>query len=153
MKNLSARSLVCTLLVAAGAGASGFAAATNAADDTKPHAHEAAMKEQMQMMKGPQGAAMMRDAMLMMAAHQHLLGEMAASPEVKKAAQDPQMMKAIQEVKGAMKQRGGLDAKKVEVAKDHMEAMMVLAHALMKQDKELDAMLKHAEQGKEHHAQ
>lgn len=150
MKRSMTRQLLCTFLVAAGAGAIGFAAATRAADDAKPHAHDAAMKQQMQMMKGPQGVAMMRDAMLMMAAHQHLLGEMASNPELKKAAQDPQMAKAIQEVKAAVKEHAGLDAKKLEVAKDHREAMMVLAHALMKQDKELDAMLKQAEQGKEH---
>lgn len=86
----------------------------------------------MQMMKGAQGAAVMKEHMLMMAAHQHLLGEMAEDPELKKMAHDPQMMKAMQEVKAAMKDHDALDAKKAEVARNQKEAMMVLAHAMMK---------------------
>ena len=150
MNRQTYRTAVRTCLIAAATGALGFAVATSrAADDAKQsHAHDAAMKEHMQMMKGEQGAAMMKDAMLMMAAHQHLLGEMAQNPDLKKMTQDPQMKKAMQDVKAALKDHKTLDAKKQEVAKDHNEAMMVLAHAMMKQDKEMDQMMKAAEEGK-----
>ena len=143
-----------TCLIAAAAAGLGFAVATSrAADDAKQaHAYDAAMKEHMHMMKGDQGAAMMRDAMLMMAAHQYLLGEMARNPDLKKMMQDPQMMKAMQDVKATLKDHSALDAKKAEVAKDHNEAMMVLAHAMMKQDKELDQAMKAAEEGGHHGA-
>ena len=144
-----------TCLVAAATGALGFAVATSrAADDAaaEGHAHDAAMKEHMQMMKGEQGAAMMKEHMLMMAAHQHLLGEMAMNPDLKKMAQDPQMSKTMQDVKTFVKDKAAFDAKKAEVVKDQKEAMMVLAHAMMKQDKEMDQMMKAAEEGKHHGA-
>ena len=140
------------VIAAMGVGFLAGGTALRAADEQKGHAHDASMKEHMQMMKGEQGAAMMKDAMLMMAAHQHLIGEMANNPDLKKMTQDPQMKKAMQEVKAALKDHAALDAKKAEVAKDHNEAMMVLAHAMMKQDKEMGQMLKAAEEGKHHGA-
>lgn len=57
------------------------------------------------------------------------------------------MAKTLQEVKATLKDHATLDAKKAEVAKDHREAMMVLAHAMMRQDKDLDQMLRDAEGG------
>ena len=154
MKRFLSNNVARSCLIAAGAGALGFVAATsNAADDAKSHPHKASMKEQMQMMKGAEGAAMMKDAMLMMAAHQHLLGEMTTDAEVQRVAKTPEMAKAIEEVKAAMKDHAARDKKKAEVAKDHREAMMVLAHALMKQDKELEQMLKEAEEGEAHHSE
>jgi hypothetical protein len=144
--------LIRTCTVAVVCAALGFAVATStrAANEGKGHAHDSAMKEHMKMMQGEQGAAMMKDAMLKMAAHQYLLGEMAQDAELKKMAQDPAMKKALDEVKATLKDHASLDAKKAEVAKDHNEAMMVLAHALMKQDKQLEKDLRAAEDGQPH---
>jgi hypothetical protein len=86
--------------------------------------------------------------MLMMSAHQSLLGQMAESEEVKQLAATPEMKKAIADVKAAMKDHDAFDKKKDEVAAQEKEAMMVLAHALLKQDPEAERMLKAAEEGK-----
>lgn len=113
------------------------------------HKYDSAMKHHVEMAKGAEGAAQMKKMMLMMSAHQSLLGQMAESDDVKKLAATPEMKKAIDDVKAAMKDHDMFDKKKDEVASNEREAMMVLAHALLKQDAEAERMLKAAEEGKQ----
>lgn len=147
-----ARSTIAGICLAT-AGAVAFtllSPASRAADDkAKGHAHDAAMKELVQMLKGDQGAAMIKEMMMKMAVHQHMVGEMAQDPDVKQLAQSPEMKRVLQEVKASIQEHATVDAKKAEVAKDNREAMMVLAHALMMQDRGLKQELEKAEKGKE----
>lgn len=114
-------------------------------DPQDPHAYEGTMQHHVQMIRGEEGAAKMKGMMLMMAAHQHLLGDLADSEDVKKLAQMPEMKKAIADVKAAMKDHAARDKQKNAVANKNDEAMMIIAHALLKQDEEAKAMLKSAE--------
>lgn len=150
MKNRKHLIGTCAVAIATGFVGLGIGTAVSFADDQKAggHAHDAAMKHHIEMAQGANGAAMMKKMMLTMSAHQYLLGDMAESDEVKKLAQTPAMKKAIEEVKASLKDHATLDAKKDEVAKQDNEAMMVLAHALLKQDAEAEKMLKAAEEGK-----
>lgn len=133
----------------------GIGNAVTRADD-KPghaaggHAYEATMKEHVAMFEGAHGAAKAKEMMLMMSAHQYLLGEMAKSDEVKKLAATPEMKKAIDEVKATLKDHAKLDEQKTMVANKGDDAMMAIAHALLKQDAEASAMLKAAEEGTHH---
>lgn len=152
MKTVQRNSAFRTTLFAAAVGAVGLVAgnALSRADDQgKDHAkHAAGIREHYSMVQGPQGATMAKDAMLKMAAHQSLIGDAANDPELKKLAQTPELKQAVEEVRNAMKDHAALDAKKAELLKDHDEMMMVVAHALLKQDAEAARMLKAAEEGK-----
>ena len=140
----------CVVAVATGLAGFGIATAVSSADDQKAggHKHDDMMKAHVAMFEGAEGAAKAKQMMLMMSAHQYLLGDMAKSDEVKKLAATPEMKKAIDEVKALLKDHASLDAKKEEISMKADEAMMVIAHALLKQDKEAEQMLKAAEEGK-----
>ena len=132
----------------------GIGTAVSRADDKKMagggHAYEATMKEHVAMFEGADGAAKAKEMMLMMSAHQYLLGELAKSDEVKKLAATPEMKKAIDDVKATLKDHAKLDEQKAVVANKGDEAMMAIAHALLKQDAEASSMLKAAEEGTHH---
>jgi hypothetical protein len=132
---------------AAHGAAVGHAASHAPANSQDPHAYEETMKYHAEMMRGAEGTAKIKEMMLKMAAHQHLLGEAAAAPELKKLAQTPELKRAIEEVRTSLKDRAALDARKAELLKDHDEMMMIVAHALLKQDAETERMLKAAEAG------
>lgn len=139
-----------TTVIASAVGALGLVVGTSLsrAQDHSGHAgHAGGVREHYTMVQGPQGAGMAKEAMLKMAAHQYLLGEAAADPELKKLAQTPELKKAIEEVRASLKDRAALEAKKAELLKDHDEMMMIVAHALLKQDAETEKMLKAAEAG------
>jgi hypothetical protein len=150
VKNAPHKSALRTTLVAAALGVIGLVAGTSlsrADDKDKSHAHAGGVREHYQMIQGPQGPAMARDAMMKMAVHQYLLGETASDPELKRLAQTPELRRAIEEVRTMLKDQAAVDAKKAELLKDHDEMMMVLAHGLLKQDAETQRMLKAAEEG------
>lgn len=146
------KQLIGTCALALGTGLLGLTLGTavSFADDQKAggHKHDEMMKQHVAMFEGAEGAAKAKQMMLMMSAHQYLLGDMAQSDEVKKLAATPEMKKAIEEVKATLKDHAALDAKKDEVSMKGDEAMMVIAHALLKQDAEAERMLKAAEEGK-----
>lgn len=150
MKNRKQLLGTCAIAVATGLAGLGIGTAVSFADDAKAggHPHDTLMKQHVEMFEGADGAAKAKQMMTMMAAHQYLLGDMTNSDEVKQLAQTPEMKKAISEVKAAMKDHATRDAKKDEVSKKGDEAMMVIAHALLKQDAEAAQMLKAAEEGK-----
>jgi hypothetical protein len=105
------------------------------------------MKRHVQMIRGAEGTAKIKEMMLMMGAHQYLLGDMADSDDVKKLAQTPEMKKVIAEVKAALQDHKTRDRKKNDVANKGDEAMMAIAHALLMQDEEAAMLLKAAEAG------
>ena len=106
------------------------------------------MKSHVEMFEGADGAARAKETMLMMSAHQYLVGELAKSDDIKKLAATPEMKRAIADVKATLKDHGKLDEQKTMVANKGDEAMMAIAHALLKQDGESESMLKAAEEGK-----
>lgn len=143
----------CAIAVAAGLVGLGIGTAVSFGQDHGGHsggghAYEATMKSHVEMFQGAEGAARAKEMMLMMSAHQYLLGEMANSDDIKKLAATPEMKKAIDEVKATLKDHAKLDEQKTMVADKGDEAMMVLAHAILKQDQESEQMLKAAEEGK-----
>lgn len=150
MKNRKQLIGTCVIALATGIAGLGIGTAVSFADDQKAggHKHDEMMKQHVAMFEGAAGAQKAKEMMLMMSAHQYLLGDMAKSDEVQKLAATPEMKKAIEEVKAMLKDRAKLDAKKDEVSMKGDEAMMVIAHALLKQDAEAEHMLKDAEEGK-----
>lgn len=139
-----------SLMVAAGVAIGSLAPAFAADDKSSGHAHEALMKDHIRMMEGAQGVSMMKEMMLKMAVHQHLVGEMAQDPQVQKMAKSPEMAQAMEDVKTQLQEHAKIDSTKAEIAKEHKEAMMVLAHAMMMQDKDMRQMLERAEKGQAH---
>jgi len=145
--------------VAGAAGVAGVAVGVAATSARQPHGHGGGgghghaqgVREHYQMVQGPNGPAAAKEAMLRMAAHQYLLGEAAADPELKRLAATPELRKAIDEVKAALKDHAALNAKKAELLQDHDQMLMIVAHALLKQDAEVNHMLKDAEMGRADH--
>lgn len=150
MKSDSRRFVSRTTAIATAVGVLGIvigSALTQAQPNAQDHSGHAGLREHYAMVQGQQGVQMAKEAMLKMAAHQFLLGEAATDPELQKLAQSPELKKAIEEVRHSLKDKAALDAKKAELLKDHDEMMMILAHALLKQDAEVARILKEAESG------
>lgn len=154
-----------TVLIAAAVGVVGVIIGTAATSARQPHGgdhghhggaagaagHVGGVREHYAMVQGPNGPAAAKDAMLRMAAHQFLLGEAAADPELRKLAATPEMRKAIEEVRATLKDHAKLDAAKAELLKDHDQMLSIVAHALLMQDAEATRLLKDAEAGKANH--
>ena len=113
--------------------------AVSAAD--KSHSHEdysSVAKKHLEMSKTENGREKMKEAMSKMMAHQMILHDMTTNPEtakvVKSAMSDPEMKALMQEVKSEMSQPEKQAEMKREVLSENKEIMMVVAHAVMKND-------------------
>lgn len=151
-------------VIAASAAAAGVAGTRLLAAD-KPHEHAAAaaapapshaadVKAHLGMANDADGAAMLKQSMTMMAAHQIVLHEIQDNPETKQllqqAMQDPKVQALVREVKAELADPAKREAKKAEVKKDHKEMMMTLAHALMRQDPEMKKLMKEDHEAGKH---
>ncbi len=120
-------------------------AAQNHTGDITPH---------LGMAQDAEGAKMIKESMTMMLAHQVLLHDLQDHPESKQVLQaamkDPKVAAIVQQVKAEMGDPAKRAAKVAEVKKDHKEMMMVLAHALMRQDEDLKKLMKEDHEAGKH---
>jgi flagellar motor protein MotB len=161
LQRTCARAASAVLLVLT-SGAAGVAGSKLWAADEKPHGHpqpaavnhSAEIKPHLAMVHDPEGSKMMRDHMTLMLAHQILLHDLQDHPETKQmlqqAMQDANVAAIVQQVKADMVDPQKRLAKVAEVKKDHKEMMMVLAHALMRQNPELKKLMKEDHEAGKH---